>query len=180
MCDATEGTFLSPANPNFAPVHLSPFPQPTLMTNAAVRALEPNAIWNHFADLNAIPRASKKEARATQFIKEFGAQAGLPTHVDEAGNVIIKKPGTKGKENNAPVALQSHLDMVHQKNAGTDFNFDTDGIKMKVEGDWVKAEGTTLGADNGLGVASIMALLASTDIPHHRWKHCSPSMKKPA
>ncbi|MBP9081095.1 MAG: aminoacyl-histidine dipeptidase [Flavobacteriales bacterium] len=136
------------------------------MTNAAVRALEPNAIWNHFADLNAIPRASKKEARATQFIKEFGAQAGLPTHVDEAGNVIIKKPGTKGKENNAPVALQSHLDMVHQKNAGTDFNFDTDGIKMKVEGDWVKAEGTTLGADNGLGVASIMALLASTDIPH--------------
>lgn len=136
------------------------------MTNEAVRVLEPKAIWNHFADLNAIPRASKKEARVTQFIKEFGEKLGLPTHVDHAGNVIIKKPGTKGKEANAPVALQSHLDMVHQKNADTDFNFDTEGIKMKVDGDWVKAEGTTLGADNGLGVASIMTLLASTDIPH--------------
>ncbi len=136
------------------------------MTNEAVRALEPKAIWNHFADLNAIPRASKKEARVTQFIKEFGEQLGLPTHVDEAGNVIIKKPGTKGKEGHAPVALQSHLDMVHQKNADTQFNFDTDGIRMKVDGDWVKAEGTTLGADNGLGVASIMSLLASSDIPH--------------
>jgi dipeptidase D len=136
------------------------------MTNAAVRALEPKAIWNHFVDLNAIPRASKKEARITAFMKAFGEGLGLPTHVDHAGNVIIKKPGSKGKEKAAPVALQSHLDMVHQKNAGTDFNFDTDGIRMKVDGDWVKAEGTTLGADNGLGVATIMTILASTDIAH--------------
>lgn len=136
------------------------------MTNEAVRALEPNAIWNHFADLNAVPRASKKEERVTAFMKEFGEKLGLPTQVDHAGNVIIKKPGTKGKEGNPPVALQCHLDMVHQKNADTDFNFDTEGIKMKVDGDWVKAEGTTLGADNGLGVASMMTLLASTDIPH--------------
>ncbi len=136
------------------------------MTNAAVRALEPKAIWNHFADLNAIPRASKKEARVTQFMKEFGEKLGLATHVDHAGNVIIKKPGTKGRENKPAVALQGHLDMVHQKNADTSFNFDTDGIKMKVDGDWVKAEGTTLGADNGLGVAAIMTLLAANDIPH--------------
>lgn len=136
------------------------------MTNEAVRALEPKAIWNHFADLNAIPRASKKEARATAFMKAFGESLGLPTHVDPAGNVIIKKPGSKGKEKNLAVVLQGHLDMVHQKNAGTAFNFDTDGIKMKVDGDWVKAEGTTLGADNGLGVASIMAVLASTNMPH--------------
>lgn len=136
------------------------------MTNPAIRALEPKAIWNHFADLNAIPRASKKEARATAFMKAFGEQLGLPTLVDPAGNVIIKKPGTKGKEKNPAVVLQGHLDMVHQKNADTVFNFGTDGIKMKIDGDWVKAEGTTLGADNGLGVASIMAVLASTAIAH--------------
>ena len=136
------------------------------MTNKAVRALEPKAIWNHFADLNAIPRASKKEERVTAFIKAFGESLGLPTQVDHAGNVIIKKPGSKGKEKNPAVVLQSHLDMVHQKNAGTDFNFDTDGIRMKVDGDWVKAEGTTLGADNGLGVATIMTILAAKDIAH--------------
>ncbi len=136
------------------------------MSNEAVRALEPKAIWNHFADLNAIPRASKKEARVTAFMKAFGESLGLPTYVDPAGNVIIKKPGSRGRENKPAVALQCHLDMVHQKNADTNFNFDTDGIKMKVDGDWVKAEGTTLGADNGLGVASIMTVLASTDIPH--------------
>ncbi|HQV39816.1 MAG: aminoacyl-histidine dipeptidase [Flavobacteriales bacterium] len=134
--------------------------------NEAIRALEPKALWNHFADLNAVPRPSKKEERVIQFIKEFGEKLGLPTQVDQAGNVIIKKPGTKGKEKETPVALQSHLDMVHQKNNDTQFNFDTDGIKMKVEGDWVKADGTTLGADNGIGVASIMALLESKDIPH--------------
>lgn len=136
------------------------------MTNQAVRALEPKELWNHFADLNEVPRASKKEERVTAFIKAFGEELGLPTHVDHAGNVIIKKPGSKGKENNPAVVLQSHLDMVHQKNDGTDFNFDTDGIRMKVDGDWVRAEGTTLGADNGLGVASIMTVLASKDIPH--------------
>ncbi|MBK7382427.1 MAG: aminoacyl-histidine dipeptidase [Flavobacteriales bacterium] len=134
--------------------------------NEAVRALEPKALWNHFADLNAVPRASKKEERVTQFIKEFGEKLGLPTHVDEVGNVIIKKPGTKGKEKMTPVALQSHLDMVHQKNNDTPFNFDTDGIRMKVDGDWVKADGTTLGADNGIGVATIMSILGSKDIPH--------------
>ncbi|MGB3526039.1 MAG: aminoacyl-histidine dipeptidase [Flavobacteriales bacterium] len=136
------------------------------MTNEAIRALEPKALWNHFADLNAVPRPSKKEERVIQFMKEFGEKLGLPTHVDEAGNVIIKKPGTKGKEKMTPVALQSHLDMVHQKNNDTQFNFDTDGIRMKVDGDWVKADGTTLGADNGIGVATIMTLLESTDIPH--------------
>lgn len=134
--------------------------------NDAVRALEPTALWNHFADLNAVPRPSKKEERVIAFIKDFGEKLGLPTQVDHAGNVIIKKPGTKGKEKSTAVALQSHLDMVHQKNNDTDFDFDTEGIRMKVEGDWVKAEGTTLGADNGIGVATIMALLASADIPH--------------
>ena len=132
----------------------------------AVRDLEPKALWNHFADLNAVPRPSKHEERVIAFAKAFGEGLGLPTEVDHAGNVIIRKPGTKGKENAPTVALQSHLDMVHQKNNDTDFDFATEGIRMQVDGDWVKAEGTTLGADNGIGVASIMALLASTDIPH--------------
>ena len=131
-----------------------------------VRKLDPAALWNNFADLNAIPRASKKEARVIKFIQDFGTKLGLKVHTDEVGNVIIKKPASKGMENRTTVTLQSHLDMVHQKNSSTNFNFDSQGIEMLVEGDWVKANGTTLGADNGIGVASIMTLLASTDIPH--------------
>ena len=131
-----------------------------------ISQLEPTALWSHFADLNAIPRPSKKEERVIAFIKSFGEKLQLPTYVDEAGNVIIKKPASKGMENKTSVVLQSHLDMVHQKNSDTVFDFDKQGIIMTVNGDWVKAEGTTMGADNGIGVASIMTLLASTDIPH--------------
>lgn len=134
--------------------------------NEAIRKLEPTAMWNHFADLNAVPRPSKKEEKVIQFIKQFGEKLGLPATVDEVGNVIIKKPATKGMEDRVTVVLQSHLDMVHQKNAATQFDFNTQGIEMLVDGDWVKANGTTLGADNGIGVASIMALLESKDIPH--------------
>ncbi|MEZ5059674.1 MAG: aminoacyl-histidine dipeptidase [Saprospiraceae bacterium] len=134
--------------------------------SSEVRNLEPKAMWNHFADLNEVPRASKKEERVIEFAKSFGESLGLETKVDEVGNVIIKKPATAGMENRCKVILQSHLDMVHQKNSDTQFDFATEGIKMYIDGDWVKAKGTTLGADNGIGVASIMALLASTDIPH--------------
>jgi dipeptidase D len=131
-----------------------------------VRQLQPSALWNHFADLNAVPRPSKKEQRVIAFVKAFGESLGLPTSVDEAGNVIIKKKASLGMEDRQTIVLQSHLDMVHQKNADTDFDFDTQGIDMYVDGDWVKAKGTTLGADNGIGVATIMSLLASKDIPH--------------
>ena len=134
--------------------------------NEAIRKLEPTAMWNNFADLNAVPRPSKKEERVIAFAKAFGEKLGLSTIVDEVGNVIIKKPATKGMEDRVTIVLQSHLDMVHQKNAATNFDFNTQGIEMFVEGDWVKANGTTLGADNGIGVASIMALLESTTIPH--------------
>ena len=89
---------------------------------------------------------------------------GLPTYVDSVGNVIISKPATLGMENRKMVVLQSHLDMVHQKNSDTAFDFDTQGIDMLIAGDWVTANGTTLGADNGMGVAAIMSLLESTDI----------------
>ncbi|MBF8965649.1 aminoacyl-histidine dipeptidase [Pontibacter sp. FD36] len=131
-----------------------------------VRALEPKALWNNFADLNAVPRPSKKEERVIAFMMEFGQKLGLETIQDEIGNVIIKKPATAGMEDRKTVLIQSHVDMVHQKNTDTDFDFDTQGIDMYVDGDWVKARGTTLGADNGLGVATIMALLVSTDIEH--------------
>lgn len=134
--------------------------------NQDIRNLEPKAVWNHFADLNAVPRPSKKEERIIQFMIEFGNNLNLDTLVDKVGNVIIKKVATSGFKNRKPIVMQGHIDMVHQKNADTIFDFDKEGIKMFVDGDWVKAKGTTLGADNGLGVAAIMAILSSTDIPH--------------
>jgi dipeptidase D len=131
-----------------------------------IRNLEPKDLWNKFADLNAVPRPSKKEDRVIQFIKDFGTNLGLETFEDEIRNVIIRKPATKGMENRKPIVLQGHLDMVHQKNNDTTFDFDTQGIEMYVDGDWVRARGTTLGADNGLGVAMAMAILESTTIEH--------------
>jgi len=131
-----------------------------------IRQLEPKAVWNKFADLNAVPRPSKKEARVIAFMKNFGQKLNLETIEDAVGNVIIKKPATAGMEDRKAIVMQSHLDMVHQRNSDTNFDFLTQGIEMFVEGDWVKAKGTTLGADNGLGVATIMAVLESTDIPH--------------
>lgn len=131
-----------------------------------VRILEPAALWNHFADLNAVPRPSKKEERVISFMMEFGKSLGLETIQDAIGNVVIKKPATPGMEDRQTVVMQSHLDMVHQKNSDTIFDFDTQGIEMRVDGDWVRANGTTLGADNGIGVAAIMAVLASTEIQH--------------
>ena len=131
-----------------------------------IRQLEPKSLWNHFSDLNAVPRPSKKEERVIQFMVDFGKSLNLETKVDAVGNVIIKKPATQGFENRRTTVMQSHLDMVHQKNSDTVFDFDKEGIKMFIENDWVTADGTTLGADNGLGVAAIMAVLSSTDIPH--------------
>ncbi|MFS4492335.1 aminoacyl-histidine dipeptidase [Maribacter sp. 2308TA10-17] len=134
--------------------------------SAEVRALEPKAVWKNFADLNAVPRPSKKEERVIQFMMDFGASLNLETFKDAVGNVIIRKPATSGMEDRKWVTLQSHLDMVHQKNNDTVFDFNTQGIEMYIDKDWVKANGTTLGADNGMGVAAIMALLESKTIPH--------------
>src|SRR5210317_1913343 len=101
--------------------------------NEAVRDLEPKSIWKNFADLNEVPRPSKKEERVIKFIKNFGIKLGLETIEDEVGNVIIRKPATPGMEDRKTIVLQSHLDMVHQKNNDTDFDFDTQGIQMFVE-----------------------------------------------
>jgi len=131
-----------------------------------VRDLEPKKLWNNFEDLNTVPRPSKKEERIIKYVKEFGEKLNLDTYVDQIGNVIIKKSATAGLENRKTIILQSHLDMVHQKNSDTDFDFDTQGIISYIDGDWVKAKGTTLGADNGIGVASMLAILESSDIEH--------------
>jgi dipeptidase D len=134
--------------------------------NKEIKKLEPQSVWSHFVDLNAVPRPSKKEERVIEFMKKFGEDLGLETIQDEIGNVIIRKPATKGMEDRAMLTLQGHVDMVHQKNNDTDFDFDKQGIDMYIDGDWVKAKGTTLGADNGIGVAAAMALLSSDDIEH--------------
>lgn len=134
--------------------------------DSEIRKLKPEQLWNKFADLNAVPRPSKKEARVIAFMKDFGKNLGLETIEDEVGNVIIRKSATPGMENRTTIVMQSHLDMVHQKNSDTIFDFDNQGIDMYVDGDWVRAKGTTLGADNGLGVATIMAILESNDISH--------------
>ncbi len=128
--------------------------------------LKPKAIWKHFEAINAIPRASTKEDQITEYIIDFGKSLNLEIFTDDVGNVIIKKPATLGKEKSPVVVLQGHLDMVHQKGIDSNFDFTTQGIEMYIEGDWVKAKETTLGADNGIGVAAIMAVLSSNSIEH--------------
>lgn len=134
--------------------------------NQDIKSIEPIEVWSNFAALNSVPRPSKKEEKIIQFMVDFGKNLNLETFTDAVGNVIIKKPASKGMETKKTIVLQGHLDMVHQKNATTDFDFEKEGINMFIEGDWVKAKGTTLGADNGLGVAAIMAVLSSKTIIH--------------
>ena len=131
-----------------------------------IKKLVPESLWTNFCDLNAVPRPSKKEERVINFMLDFASKLKLEAIKDEVGNIVIKKPATPDMLNNETVVLQSHLDMVHQKNNATSFDFHSQGIEMYIDGDWVKANGTTLGADNGIGVATIMAILASDDISH--------------
>jgi len=128
--------------------------------------LQPESLWKNFYSLTQIPRPSKKEAKVIEFMKKFGEDLGLETLVDEVGNVIIKKPATEGMENRKGIVLQGHLDMVPQKNSDSNHDFEKDAIDAYVDGDWVTAKGTTLGADNGMGVAAAMALLEAKDIEH--------------
>ena len=134
--------------------------------NKEIFNLEPKQVWQNFYSLTQIPRPSKKEEKIQQFIIDFGDKLGLETIVDEVGNVIIRKPATKGMENRKGVILQGHLDMVPQKNSDKVHDFETDPIEAYIEGEWVTANGTTLGADNGMGVAAAMAVLQSTDLQH--------------
>lgn len=128
--------------------------------------LSPVELWKHFHTLTQIPRPSKNEAEVIAYMRKFGEDLGLETIEDEVGNVIIKKPATPGMENRKTVVLQGHLDMVPQKNSELDFDFTKDPIETLIEGDWVTANGTTLGADNGIGVAAAMAVLEAKNMVH--------------
>ncbi len=129
-------------------------------------ALEPKILWEYFYYLTKIPRPSKKEQEAVRYVKEFGNKLGLETIVDSVGNVIIKKPAFSGYESGKTVVLQAHLDMVPEKNSDKVHDFEKDPIRTYIEDGWVKAHGTTLGADNGIGVAAMLAVLSSNDIEH--------------
>ena len=131
-----------------------------------ILSIEPKALWTNFYNLCQIPHPSKHESQIIAFVKSFGENLGLETTVDKVGNVIIRKPATKGCENKKGVVLQAHLDMVPQANSDSNHNFETDPITTYIDGDWVTADGTTLGADNGIGAATIMAILESKDIKH--------------
>ena len=128
--------------------------------------LAPQQVWKHFYSLTQIPRPSGHMERITEFLVNYGKGLGLESCVDEVGNVIIRKPATPGMENRKGVILQAHMDMVPQKNNDTVHDFEKDPIQTWIDGDWVKAKGTTLGADNGMGVAAAMAVLESTDLKH--------------
>ena len=128
--------------------------------------LEPKIVFDQFAQINKIPRPSKHEEKMIEYLKDFGKSHGLETVVDETGNVLIKKPATKGYEDRPTVILQSHMDMVCDKLVDVDFDFYNDPIQTYVDGDWLRAKGTTLGADDGIGDAIELAILASDDIEH--------------
>lgn len=131
-----------------------------------IKDLDPSLVWKNFYALTQIPRPSKKEAKAVGYLYEFGKSLGLETIKDEVGNIIIKKPATPGMEGRRGVILQGHIDMVPQKNADKVHDFEKDPITTLVDGDWVCADGTTLGADNGLGVAVALSVLESRDLKH--------------
>jgi dipeptidase D len=131
-----------------------------------IRKLEPKALWNYFYDITQIPHPSKKEKKIVEYVIEFGKKNNLETLKDKVGNVIIRKPATKGFENRQCVIFQTHLDMVPQKNNDKKHDFEKDPIKTIIDGEWVRADGTTLGSDNGIGVAASLALLAAGNIPH--------------
>ncbi len=134
--------------------------------SAEIKNLDPSAMWEIFYELTQIPRPSKKEQKAAEYVKAFGEKLGLETIVDTAGNVIIKKPATPGYENRMGVILQGHVDMVPQKNSDIDHDFEKDPIQAYVDGEWVTAKGTTLGADNGMGVAAALAVMADNTLKH--------------
>ena len=134
--------------------------------NQDILGLKPEKMWKYFYEITQVPRPSKKEEKIIQYLVDFGKEKGLDTIVDDIGNVLIRKAATKGFENRKTVVLQSHLDMVCEKNNDVDFDFDNDPIQTYIDGEWVKAKGTTLGADDGIGIAAAMAILDNDDINH--------------
>ena len=128
--------------------------------------LQPKLVWHHFEEICKYPRPSKKEEKIAEYVVSVGKRLGLQTEKDKFGNVLIRKPATQGKEKLKTVVLQGHIDMVCESNRGVEHDFDKDPIQPYIDGDWVKAKGTTLGADNGIGVAAALAVLEAKDIEH--------------
>ncbi|KAA6320248.1 Cytosol non-specific dipeptidase, partial [termite gut metagenome] len=128
--------------------------------------LQPASLFHYFYEISQIPRPSKREEKIIAYLKAFGEKHNLETKVDQAGNLLIRKPATQGKEHLQTVILQSHVDMVCEKNSDVNHDFLNDAIQIEIDGEWMKAKGTTLGADNGVGVASELAVLAATDMEH--------------
>ena len=131
-----------------------------------ILGLKPEKMWKYFHEITQVPRPSKKEEKIRQHLVDFGKKFNLETIVDDIGNVLIRKPATKGYEDRKTVVLQSHMDMVCEKNSDTDFDFDKDAIQTFVDGEWLKAKGTTLGADDGIGIAASLAILDNNEIEH--------------
>ena len=134
--------------------------------NEEMLSLKPAKVFYYFNEITKIPRPSKKETLISEWLEATGKKMGLPTKRDKVGNVLISKPATPGKENVTPVIFQAHMDMVCEKNADTPFDFDKDGIQTYVDGEWLKAKGTTLGADDGIGMAMALAILDDPDLQH--------------
>ena len=134
--------------------------------NHEITSLRPQALWKHFHALTRIPRPSKQESRVREYIVDFAKTHGIEYVVDNTGNVILRKPASPGMENRKGIVLQAHLDMVPQKNGDKVFDFTVDPIEAYIDGEWVTANGTTLGADNGMGVAAILAVMESGELKH--------------
>ena len=131
-----------------------------------IEQLKPERLWHYFLEVCKIPRPSKKEEKIAEYLKNWGISAGFEILTDEIGNVLIRKPASKGKENVRSVILQSHIDMVGEKNSSINHDFTRDPIQPYVDDEWIKAKGTTLGADDGIGIAATLAVLESTDLVH--------------
>ena len=131
-----------------------------------LKDLKPQEVWKNFYALTCIPRPSGVKKEISDFLANYGRSLGLETIQEEIGNVIIRKPASKGYENKPGEILQAHMDMVPQKNSDTVFDFEKDAIQAYVDGEWVRADGTTLGADDGIGVAAAMAVLADNSLEH--------------
>ncbi|MBQ2033499.1 MAG: M20/M25/M40 family metallo-hydrolase [Alistipes sp.] len=131
-----------------------------------IRDLQPRLVWEQFDDITRVPRPSKKEEKIIEFLIDFARRHSLECQRDDIGNVVIRKPATAGYENKPTVILQSHMDIVCEKNSDVQFDFETEPIRTRIDGDWVKAEGTTLGADCGIGMAAAMAMLIDDTIEH--------------
>lgn len=169
---ATPAASEAPATPSAAPAtpaateSAAPGDADVVPLAQVAAEMDPAAVWLHFAELNAIPRGSHHEGKVSAFLADFGRTLGYETRVNDAGDVIIEVPATAGREGRSGVVLQAHMDMVEQKVADSTFDFETDPIASVVDNGWVHATGTTLGSDDGSGVAIIMALIEATDVPH--------------